>query len=58
MRVEVLDKAVGHLSRSDAVTYRRKYGTTVGLCDALIVGGWRRSDGDEGHYGVKLDFVL
>jgi hypothetical protein len=23
-------------------------------CDAKIVGGWRRADEDEGHYGVKL----
>lgn len=23
-------------------------------CDAKIVGGWRREDGDEGHFGVKL----
>lgn len=23
-------------------------------CDARIVGGWDRGDGDEGHYGVKL----
>jgi hypothetical protein len=24
-------------------------------CDAKIVGGWDRGDGDEGHYGVKLN---
>lgn len=23
-------------------------------CDARIVGGWDRGDGDEGHYGIKL----
>jgi hypothetical protein len=23
-------------------------------CNAKIVGGWDRGDGDEGHYGVKL----
>ena len=26
-------------------------------CDALIVGGWRRDDSDEGHYGVKLSIA-
>jgi hypothetical protein len=24
-------------------------------CDAKIVGGWDREDGDEGHYGIKLN---
>ncbi len=24
--------------------------------DAVIVGGWRRPSGSEGHFGVKLDF--
>jgi hypothetical protein len=24
------------------------------MCDAKIVGGWDRGDGDEGHYGVTL----
>jgi hypothetical protein len=23
-------------------------------CDARIVGGWDRGDGDEGHYGIRL----
>ena len=23
-------------------------------CDAKIVGGWDRGDGDEGHYGIRL----
>lgn len=26
-------------------------------CDAKIVGGWKRGNGDEGHYGVNLSLA-
>jgi hypothetical protein len=26
-------------------------------CDAKVVGGWDRGDGDEGHYGLKLSLA-
>jgi len=26
-------------------------------CDAIIVGGWDRGNGDEGNFGVKLDLA-
>jgi hypothetical protein len=54
---------VGHLSRDFAVQYRKRMEQAGALeypaaCQALIVGGWDRGDGDEGHFGVKLDLPL
>lgn len=51
---------VGYLSREDASNYRVAM-MKMGLDDyalkvpAMIFGGWLRPDGDEGHFGVKLD---
>jgi hypothetical protein len=52
-------KVVGYVPRALAAQFRD---TILRLnpderpvtCDALVVGGWLRDDGDEGHYGVKL----
>jgi hypothetical protein len=30
----------------------------VASVDAIIVGGWRRANGGEGHFGVKLDLPV
>lgn len=57
--VTINGKKVGHLSRDDAVSWRRMLKKRLGCLpevelDAVIVGGW--DDGiSEGHYGVKLD---
>ena len=52
---------VGHLSRADAVAYRRELRSLFGhrepeaIVDALVVGGWSRANGSEGSFGVRLD---
>lgn len=51
---------VGHLSRDDARSFRRRLGQMkltgqVTACDALIVGGWVDRIGKRMHYGVQLD---
>jgi hypothetical protein len=57
------EQLVGHLTRDDARRMRRAL-IAMGLegCSlkvpALIVGGWDRGDGDEGHFGVKLDLPV
>jgi len=59
--VLVSRRKVGHLSRDDAVAYRNELRRLVGIREpeavvgALIVGGWLRSDGSEGSFGVRLD---
>lgn len=58
--VEIEGLKVGHLSRHDARKYRKAIkrfgsGHETFVCDAVIAGGWRRSDDDEGHFGVRLD---
>jgi hypothetical protein len=63
VRVDIDGRTVGYLARDDAVQYRkelRKHGAAkVTLeCEAIIVGGWSRGDGDEGHFGVRLDMQL
>jgi hypothetical protein len=55
VRVEIGGHTVGHLSRSDAATYRRRFGTAHGKCDAVIVGGWDRGNGDEGLNRTGFD---
>ena len=58
--VVISGRKVGHLPRSEAAAFRqllRRHGieNLPVRCDALVVGGWKRARGDEGHYGVKLD---
>lgn len=61
VRVEIGGKQVGYLSRPDALTYReelKRVGQAklqVARCNAVIRGGWRRRNGETGHYGVWLD---
>lgn len=50
---------VGYIPRDAAVHVRTELrrlspNEKPVTCDARIVGGWDRGDGDEGHYGVKL----
>jgi hypothetical protein len=54
---------VGYLPRAMAKMYRKrlaKQDAPIGhyWCDALIVGGWDRGDGDKGHFGVRLDLPI
>jgi hypothetical protein len=63
VRVEIGGRLVGYLSRQDAKAYReylQKAGTprAVGVCEGHIRGGWKREGGDQGHFGVWLDFTL
>lgn len=60
VRVEIDGRVVGHLSRDDARTYRRRLGSKkVGMvpasCGALVMGGFIGRDGKRASYGVLLD---
>lgn len=60
VRVDVNGLTVGYLDRDNAREYRRllasKGHNGDGLgCAARIVGGWYKSDDDQGHFGVRLD---
>lgn len=51
---------VGHLSRDDARSYRRrlaakKQGMVAAQCGALIMGGFVSRGGERASYGVRLD---
>lgn len=53
-------RQVGHLSREDARSYRRrlatrKQGMVAAQCGALIMGGFIDRNGRRAHYGVRLD---
>lgn len=58
--VAINGQLVGHLSREDARSFRRRLGQK-GLsgqstsCGALVVGGWVDRAGEKKSYGVKLD---
>jgi hypothetical protein len=58
--VQVLGNTVGYLSREDARSFRRRLeqkgwtGSTT-TCDALVVGGGIRRNGDKLFYGIRLD---
>ena len=63
VRVDIGGHTVGYLSRKDARSYRQQlrqlgHERIVCRCDAMIVGGWRRSRTDQGHFGVKLDLPV
>lgn len=46
---------VGYISRQMAARMSKAMNGQVVTVDAVIVGGWQRTNGDEGHFGVKLD---
>lgn len=60
IRVDIDGQTVGYVERKAARTLWQKV-AEAGLtseavtCDAIIVGGWDRGEGDSGYYGVKLD---
>jgi hypothetical protein len=58
--VRIDEKTVGYLAREDARSYRRRLGQkrlsgVNATCDALVVGGGTRHNGEKLFYGVKLD---
>ena len=60
VRVDIRGLTVGHLSRDNARSFRRrlaqkKLGTAPTQCDALIMGGFVLQDGQRADYGVRLD---
>lgn len=63
VKVTIDGQTVGYLAREDAVDYKHAL-ADAGLAgravevDAIVVGGWSRRRGDNGHYGVKLDMDL
>lgn len=61
--VSIEGEIVGYLSREHARQFRKLMAEAGGarspaVCDALIVGGWNRGGGDEGHFGVRLDLPM
>jgi len=63
VRVDIRGLTVGYLARKDARSYRAQlakmgHASLVCTCNAVIVGGWRRSQKDQGHFGVKLDLPV
>lgn len=60
VKVLVESRQVGHLSRDDARSYRRrlaakKQGVVTAQCGALVMGGFIGRDGKRASYGVRLD---
>ena len=61
--VTIEGHGVGHLDRETAKSFRQQMSkATPGVkkitCQAIIVGGWDRGDGDRGHFGVKLNLPI
>jgi hypothetical protein len=57
VRVEVMGKKVGYLSRSMARRFRMRFARRTVYCRAKIVGGWDRGGNDSGNFGVRLDLA-
>lgn len=62
IRVDIDGRTVGYLRRDDAAKFKEDMANLgkagyPAACLAVIVGGWDRGDGDEGHFGVKLDIA-
>jgi hypothetical protein len=58
--VKIRQLTVGHLARDVAQDFAlalRQRGFSRAAAEAMIVGGWRRRGGDEGHFGVKLNAI-
>lgn len=60
VRVDINGLTVGHLSKDDARSFRRRLSSkkilgAVTSCDAIITGGFMQRDGSKAHFGVKLD---
>jgi HIRAN domain len=60
VRVDVDNMTVGYLPRETARIYRTRlreagHPRLVGLCNAVIRGGWDRGPQDRGSFGIWLD---
>ena len=60
VRIDIQGKTVGYLSRETARAYRDRlreagHPRLVGVCKAVIRGGWDRGPHDRGYFGVWLD---
>lgn len=60
VRVDIEGQTVGYLARNLAKEYRKRlidagHPRLLGVCKAVIVGGWDRGGDNRGHFGVKLD---
>lgn len=60
VKVTVQGFTIGHLSRDDARSYRRrlaskKLGMVPASCGVQITGGYTLADGSQAHYGAVLD---
>ncbi|WP_407279193.1 HIRAN domain-containing protein [Aromatoleum evansii] len=58
--VLISDELVGHMSRQDARSFRRRLAqknlsNRITSCDAIVVGGWAGPSGSKAQYGVRLD---
>lgn len=63
VRIDIHGLTVGYLSREDARSYRQRleeagHPDLIGVCAAVIRGGWDRGHGDKGHFGVWLDLPV
>ena len=56
--VQIAGEKVGSLAGPDARemgAFLDREGASAAKCQGVIVGGWKRPDGDEGSFGVQLD---
>lgn len=63
VRVDVSGLVVGYLSRKEARAFRTGLAdlgqpSMIGVCDAVIRGGWMRKNGDTGNFGIWLDLPM
>jgi hypothetical protein len=56
VRVEVMGQHVGYVKRGRAKQLHPRIAKCGGAteCMGMILGGWLRADGDEGHYGIRV----
>jgi len=63
VRVDIERQTVGYLTREVAREYRKRlreagHPDLVGVCGAVIRGGWDRGGEDRGHFGFGLIYQL
>lgn len=63
VRIEIEDRKVGYLSRENAKIYRQKLTglnltNIIGACPASIGGGFKKRDGSEADFGIRLDLDM
>lgn len=60
VRVTVQGLTIGHFSKTDARDFRERLtamnlGTSITSCGVKITGGHTLQDGDQAHFGARLD---